>query len=239
MNLDHYFKHITIIDQIVDLKDQLKVDQALALDLQEETLIIRFWSAEGIIFGKIDTLLPGFGNGLKSLQLDENKTLVRKAGGLAVACDSGILNLSILFSKETQQIGGLNEAYTFGVDLIRYLLKDLHIDINVGEISHSYCPGKYDLSVNGKKFSGMAQYRSKHAVMLMVTLCINGDQQKRCELIKDFYDIANPDNDPKYPQIVLESMETLSVLSAKMITVESLKENMITILSKSEIPLSI
>lgn len=234
MNLNHYFKHITIIDQIVDLKDQLHVDHELAHNLQAETLVIRFWSTEGIIFGKIDTLLPEFENGLKSLQLEDNKTLVRKAGGLAVACDDGILNLSILFSKENQHIGGLNEAYAFGVDLIRYLLKDLHLDIEVGEISSSYCPGKYDLSVNGEKFSGMAQYRSKNAVMLMVTLCINGDQQKRCKLIKDFYDTANPNNDPKYPQIVLSSMNTLSVLSNKQLTVQSLKDNMKMILTKSE-----
>ena len=40
---------------------------------------------------------------------------IRKAGGLAVVCDEGILNLSLIFSKETALIGGLNEAYDFGV----------------------------------------------------------------------------------------------------------------------------
>jgi len=234
MNLDNYFKHITIIDQDVDLKDQLQVDIDLAHSLQAETLVVRFWSTEGIIFGKIDTLLPEFDKGIKNLPIGDNKILVRKAGGLAVACDSGVLNLSILFSKDTALIGGLNEAYAFGVDLIRYLLKDLHLDIEVGEISHSYCPGKYDLSVKGSKFSGMAQYRSKNAVMLMVTLCVNGNQQKRCQLIKDFYDVANPNNDPKYPQIILSSMNTLSVLSSSQITVDSLKDNMRTILTKNE-----
>jgi len=232
MNLKQYFKHITIIDQFVNLKDQLKTDQELAHNLKADTLLIRFWTTEGIIFGKIDTLLPGYQKGINKLQLPEDKILVRKSGGLAVVCDSGILNLSILFSKETHDICDLNETYTFGVELIRYLLKDLNLDIDEGEISHSYCPGKYDLSVNGKKFSGMAQYRTKNTIMLMVTLCINGDQQKRCQMIKDFYDISNINHDPKYPQIRINSMETLSTLSSKNLSVESIKDNMIKILNQ-------
>lgn len=226
MNLNQYFKHITIIDQTVDLKDQLLTDQTLALNLEPQKLVIRFWSTEGVIFGKLDTLLPEFEKGFNTIQNAGYKTLVRKAGGLAVVCDSGILNLSILYSKDTPFIGGLNESYTFGVDLIRYLLEDMHLDIEVGEVSTSYCPGKYDLSVNGKKFSGMAQYRSKNAVMLLVTLCVNGDQQNRCELIKEFYNKANPNKDAKYPQINVSSMKTLSTLSDKDITVVSLKESM-------------
>ena len=232
MNLNHYFKHITIIDQSVELKDQLKTDQELAHNLQADTLLIRFWTTEGIIFGKIDTLLPNYETGIEKLGLTEDKILVRKSGGLAVVCDSGILNLSILFSKETQDISDLNETYSFGVELIRHLLKDLNLDIDEGEISNSYCPGKYDLSVNGKKFSGMAQYRTKNTIMLMVTLCINGDQQKRCQMIKDFYDTSNINHDPKYPQIRMNSMETLSTLSSKYLTVASIKDNMIKILNQ-------
>lgn len=232
MNLKQYFKHITIIDQTVDLKDQLITDQELAHNLKADTLLIRFWTTEGIIFGKIDTLLPGYQHGIKKLELTEDKILVRKSGGLAVVCDSGILNLTILFSKETHSISDLNETYTFGVELIQYLLKDLQLDIEEGEITHSYCPGKYDLSVNGKKFSGMAQYRTKNAIMLMVTLCINGNQQRRCQMIKDFYDASNTNNDSKYPQIMINSMETLSTLSSKSLTVQSIKENMIEILNR-------
>jgi len=232
MNLNQYFKHLTIIDQQVDLKDQLITDQELAHNLKADTLLIRFWTTEGIIFGKIDTLLPGYQEAINKIELPEDKILVRKSGGLAVVCDSGILNLSILFSKETQDISDLNETYTFGVELIRYLLKDLNLDIDEGEISNSYCPGKYDLSVKGKKFSGMAQYRTKNTIMLTVTLCINGDQQKRCRIIKDFYDISNTNKDTKYPQIMINSMETLSTLSSKSLTVESIKDNMIKILNQ-------
>ncbi len=236
MNLYQHFKSVTIIDQHVDLENQLLTDKTLANTLNPQTLIVRFWSTQGVILGKMDTLLPEFEKGLKSLQNSGYKTSVRKAGGLAVVCDQGILNLSILFSKECPLIGGLNESYDFGVQLLHHLLHDYHLDIQEGEIINSYCPGKYDLSVNGKKFAGMAQYRSKEAVMLMITICVSGNQQKRCALIKSFYDLANPLKDPKYPLIDLQSMETISALTHRTISVADVKENMIQILHKSGIP---
>lgn len=235
MNLHQTFQSVTLIDQLVELDQQLSTDKALGSALPPKTLLVRFWTAEGVILGKLDTVLPQFEQGLKALQKADQKVLIRKAGGLAVACDEGILNLSILFSKDTPLIGGLNESYAFGVELIRHLLQDLHLQIQEGEISNSYCPGKYDLSVSGKKFAGMAQYRTKDTVMLMVTLCVRGDQEKRCRLIKQFYDAANPSKDPKYPQIDPQSMETLSALTHKALNVEALKANMIEILSKSGI----
>jgi lipoate-protein ligase A len=118
---------------------------------------------------------------------------------------------------------------------MKHLLQDFHMPIEEGEVSASYCPGKYDLSVRGKKFAGMAQYRSKDAVMVMITLCVSGNQSNRCELIRDFYQLANPLMDPKYPEIDLNSMVTLSELTNKPLTVHSLKDNMTQILRKSGI----
>jgi octanoyl-[GcvH]:protein N-octanoyltransferase len=236
MNLYQHFKSVTIIDQHADLEDQLQLDKTLASTIDLQTLIVRFWSAQGVILGKMDTMLADYDKGLKALQNAGHKTLVRKAGGLAVVCDPGILNLTIMFSKKSPKIGGLNESYEFGIQLMRHLLHDSHLDIQEGEVSNSYCPGKYDLSVSGKKIAGMAQYRSKDTVMLMVTLCVSGNQQKRCALIKNFYDIANPLNDPKYPNIDPKSMETISALTHKDFSVASIKESMIQILHKSGIP---
>lgn len=239
MNLYPLFKSVTVIDRPVALDDQLSTDKALALTLDPKTLLVRFWVTQGVILGKLDTLLPDFEKGRDALEKANQKILVRKAGGLAVACDDGILNLSFLFSKETPEIGGLHESYVFGVDLMKHLLQDLNLSIQDGEIKDSYCPGRYDLSVSGQKIAGMAQYRTKDAVMLMVTLCVNGDQAQRCRLIQRFYDHANPDRDPKYPQIDPKSMTTLSALTQRDLPVDSLKAYMIEILKKSGIDVNL
>ena len=227
MNLAEFFETIQIIDQAVSLSDQLSFDTALSSSISHNTLIVRFWTAKGILFGRLDSLLPQFNEGVAHCHRNKMETMVRKAGGLAVAVDEGVLNISLLYSKHHAKFGGLNESYAFGVDLMKHLLQDLDLDIQEGEIKNSYCPGKYDLSVDGKKFAGMAQYRTKDAVMLMITIFVDGDQDRRSERIRDFYAIANPLNDPAYPCVESDAMKTLSELSQTEVSVDSLKKRMI------------
>lgn len=227
LNLEESFETLRVIDQAVSLSDQLSFDTDLSSSILPNTLIVRFWTAKGILFGRLDSLLPQFNEGVAYCHRNAMETMVRKAGGLAVACDDGVLNLSVLYSKHHANFGGLNESYAFGVDLMKHLLQDLNLDIQEGEIKHSYCPGKYDLSVNGKKFAGMAQYRTKDAVMLMITIFVDGDQNRRSEWIRDFYAIANPLNDPDYPCVESDAMKTLSELGQVILSVDSLKRMMV------------
>ncbi len=231
-----HFKKIRLIDVDLPLDQQLQTDKTLSLSLQPDELIVRLWSATGVILGKMDSVLPQFQAGVNFLTASHTPYYIRKAGGLAVVCDEGILNLSLIFSKETALIGGLNEAYDFGVAFQKALLQDHNLDIEEGEISASYCPGKYDLSVKGQKFSGMAQYRSKDAVMVMITWCVDGSQKARCELIQRFYDLANPLHDPKYPLIDPSSMATLSDLSNSSLSVALLKSKIRTELNHGVTP---
>jgi octanoyl-[GcvH]:protein N-octanoyltransferase len=230
------FKQIRLIDVDLPLDQQLQTDKTLSLSLQQDELILRLWSAKGVILGKMDSVLPEFQAGLDFLESSHTPSYIRKAGGLAVVCDEGILNLSLIFSKETALIGGLNEAYDFGVAFQKALLHALDLNIQEGEISESYCPGKYDLSVNGQKFSGMAQYRSKDAIMVMITWCVEGDQQARCNLIKHFYALANPLGDPKYPRIDPFSMTTLSDLSNSTLSVTNIKSKIMIELAQGVTP---
>jgi len=236
MNPLSHFTQIRVIDVDLALDQQLQTDKALSLSLKPNELIVRLWRAQGVILGKMDSVLPDFQKGLDFLEASQCPSYVRKAGGLAVVCDEGILNLTLIFNKDTPLIGGLNEAYDFGVDFQKTLLQDLNLDIETGEIAASYCPGKYDLSIHGQKFSGMAQYRSKDAIMVMITWCVQGDQSARCELIKHFYALANPHQDPKYPLIDPKAMATLSELSKRSLGVNELKDRIMQILRRDVTP---
>ncbi len=43
------------------------------------------------------------------------------------------------------------------VELMRRMLKPYNAKIEAYEIEGSYCPGSYDLSINGKKFAGISR----------------------------------------------------------------------------------
>ena len=87
-------------------------------------------------------------------------------------------------------------------------------------ISNSYCPGKYNGVIEGKKFCGIAQKRLKDRVIISATILVNQDQHHRGLIMKQFYEIANPNNDAKYPTINPNSMATLSDLLGRFISTQ-------------------
>lgn len=86
--------------------------------------------------------------------------------------------------------------------------------IEAKEIEDSYCPGSYDLSIQGKKFAGISQRRMAKGVAVQIYLAIDGDQTTRSELIRDFYTISGKAKQTKYtfPDVNPNVMGSLSDL---------------------------
>ncbi|WP_164172063.1 lipoate--protein ligase family protein, partial [Streptococcus pneumoniae] len=80
--------------------------------------------------------------------------IVRNSGGLGVVLDQGVLNISLMFKGQTETT--IDEAFTVMYLLISKMFENENVDIDTMEIEHSYCPGKFDLSIDGKKFAGIS-----------------------------------------------------------------------------------
>ncbi|WP_440138070.1 lipoyl protein ligase domain-containing protein, partial [Staphylococcus aureus] len=89
-----------------------------------------------------------------------------------VVLDQGVLNISLLF-KGKHDIT-IDEAFTVMYLLIAKMFEDEDVDIDTHEIERSYCPGKFDLSINGKKFAGISQRRVRGGIAVQVYLCVEG-----------------------------------------------------------------
>lgn len=234
MNPLEHFDSILTVDPQVDLKQQFETDHHLTSLLTPSTLIVRAWPTQGVILGKLDTILPGFQEGLDYIKRQNWPVLIRKAGGLGVVCVEGVLNLTFLLSKHHPIYGGLHASYTLAVELLKAFIESYGITLEAKAVPQSYCPGDYDLSVKGQKIAGIAQFRSKEAVMVMTTMAISGDQDKRCALMRGFYDRANTQQDPMYPVIDSRVMSTLSKVSDQSLTVEDVWDRMMSLISSRE-----
>ena len=60
------------------------------------------------------------------------------------------------------------------VDFINALFPEVAERIEAYEIVGSYCPGSYDLSIDGKKFAGISQRRMKNGIAVQIYLCVEG-----------------------------------------------------------------
>jgi octanoyl-[GcvH]:protein N-octanoyltransferase len=166
-----------------------------------------------VVLGIQDTKLPFLKEGRKYLEQQGYRSIVRNSGGLAVVLDDGVLNISLIL-PETERGIDINRGYDTMWLLIQNMFKEFHKKIEAREIVGSYCPGSYDLSINGKKFAGISQRRLKRGVAVQIYLCVNGSGSARAELIKQFYEIAKGQEQTKfsYPEIVPEVMASLSEL---------------------------
>ena len=166
-----------------------------------------------VVLGIQDTKLPYLEEGMNFLKAQGYQVIVRNSGGLAVVLDAGVLNISLIL-PETEKGIDINRGYDAMWALIQSMFADFPQTIDAGEIVGSYCPGSYDLSINGKKFAGISQRRLRKGVAVQIYLCVNGSGSKRAGIVREFYQRAKQDEEMKftYPVVVPDVMASLSEL---------------------------
>ncbi|MCY8858116.1 biotin/lipoate A/B protein ligase family protein [Bacillus atrophaeus] len=228
-----------IIDQsslgpYFDAKQSFAMDDTLCASVGKglSPTTARSWvHHQTIVLGIQDTRLPYLEDGVRLLEDEGYRVIVRNSGGLAVVLDEGVLNISLIFEDQKKGID-IDRGYEAMVELMKRMLKSYEAKIEAYEIEGSYCPGSYDLSIGGKKFAGISQRRLRGGVAVQIYLCADKSGSERADLIRRFYQAALKDksNDVKgvYPDIRPETMASLSELLQTDITVQDLMLSLLT-----------
>jgi octanoyl-[GcvH]:protein N-octanoyltransferase len=187
-----------------------------------------------VVLGIQDSKLPHLEEGRQYLNKQGFQTIVRNSGGLAVVLDVGVLNISLILPEIEKGID-INRGYDTMWALIQNMFADFNRKMEAKEIVGSYCPGSYDLSIDGKKFAGISQRRLKKGVAVQIYLCVNGSGSGRAQLIKEFYEIAKKGEPTKfaYPEIVPEVMASLSELLNEELSIADVMLRLLNQLKKS------
>ncbi|RIL87484.1 lipoate--protein ligase family protein, partial [Staphylococcus equorum] len=149
--------------------------------------VVRTWIHQHtVILGIHDSRLPHLDEGIRFLTDTKGyNAIVRNSGGLGVVLDQGILNISLMFKGKTET--SIDEAFSVMYLLISKMFENENETIETFEITHSYCPGKFDLSIRNKKFAGISQRRVRGGIAVQIYLCVEGSGSERAQLMKDFY----------------------------------------------------
>lgn len=178
-----------------------------------------------ILLGAKDTRLPELGNANKYL-VDLGYTLVQRPhGGLAVVNDSGVLNFGLVSDNRHFDLS-IDTAYEQMVALVAKSLEPFGVKVESYEVPDSYCPGKFDLVVNGQKIGGIAQRRFKSGVTTAAYISVDGNQQARAELIQAYYRTGEAGDD--YPLVNPNSMITVEAVIGESITVDAYQKLLIS-----------
>lgn len=222
--VDNNLSSFVYTNALLDHSDDLNVN------------LIHFWSlTDTVILGLKDQRLPHLSNALTYLKHHHFNYFMRNSGGLAVVSDAGVLNFSIflpwhLVGKELQ----IDEAYQVMTSIISKAFPELTIE--TGEITHSYCPGTFDISVNGQKIGGMAQRRNKNGAVVMLYLSVCGNQTSRGELVRDFYShgLQNEENKWNFPDVWPTAMTTVEELLHQPLTMQDAEIRLSSVFTNQE-----
>ncbi|SDH89663.1 octanoyl-[GcvH]:protein N-octanoyltransferase [Alteribacillus persepolensis] len=207
------------------------LDDTLCTSIGEDTSssVMRAWVHQPtIVLGIQDSRLPYLHDGIKDIKKAGYHVIVRNSGGLAVVLDEGIFNLSLLF-KENKTIS-INSGYDFMWNVVQTMFSDKPGMIDAYEIQGSYCPGTYDLSINGKKFAGISQRRIRGGVAVQIYMAVSGSGAKRAALLQRFYESAVK-NEPtrfEYPHINPDVMRSLEELYRESLTIQDILLRLLT-----------
>ncbi|MCC5895350.1 MAG: lipoate--protein ligase family protein [Alkalibacterium sp.] len=191
--------------------------------------ILHFWQTPPlIILGMMDTKLPFLNEALPSFATYSYPYIVRNSGGLAVVGDEGVLNFSMVFPEGDHRLP-IDEAYSRMHQVIQLAFSSFKTSIDAYEIKDSYCPGDFDLSIDGRKIAGISQRRIRGGIAIMIYLSVSGDQHKRAQMIREFYDKGLKGTETKwtFPVVDPEVMTTLEEAFDTPMTIDNVKQRIL------------
>lgn len=208
---------------IVDYSNQLASNDpylAFAMDewlcrqaAQSGISICHIWRhRNAFILGQRDARLPRAEQAVEWLRSNNWLPIVRNSGGAAVPLDAGVVNISLIFPL--QQPASFHQDFEKMFELIAAALAHTGASVQKGEISGAYCPGDYDLSIDGLKFCGIAQRRQLHAYVIQAFVIASGKGAQRTKLVREFYERAAVGADQSsYPKVTDQSTASLEELT--------------------------
>lgn len=169
----------------------LAAGEALALQARaSRRSFLHVWQHAGaLMLGPRDGRLPRARDAVRVLACRGVSSAVRPFGGGAVPLDPGVVCLTWIIPGEI----GLSQAFeAYAAWLVRACPRVPGIPApRTGEIPDAYCPGRYDLSIAGVKFAGLAQRRLAGVVSVSAFVNVGEPSQERENLVREFYALAS------------------------------------------------
>jgi len=186
---------------------------------------VRLWVHDRtLVLGIPDSRLHHLAKGVQLMRALDYEVIIRNSGGLAVLLDENVLNISFILPHKRQL--SITEGYELMYYFTRRLLEKEGAEILAYEIVGSYCPGDYDLSIDGKKFAGISQRRVRNGVAVQMYLDVAGSSYERADIVRKFYNVTKGEHDSAftYPDVNPHVMASLNELLQTNFTVETMIE---------------
>ncbi|HZF15091.1 MAG TPA: hypothetical protein VE046_04020 [Steroidobacteraceae bacterium] len=177
----------------------LALEQSLLAEFTARALPTRtlVWeSAQALVVSPSDRQLPRYANAANASAIDGWPIAVRSSGGSAVPVGPGSLCISVLMSWSGKP-PSLARGYELICEPVVAALTSLGVNASIGPAPGSFCDGKYNVLVDGRKIAGTAQRRTARAdggaILAHAMLIVDADPVALTRVVAKFYERAGGD----------------------------------------------
>ncbi len=155
--------------------------------------VLLVWQApQALIVGRSDTRLPKFAAAASRLLAEGWPVLIRRSGGSACPVSEGTLQIALARTATTEIT--IDSAYAELTNLLRTVLESYGLKVETCSRPSAFCPGRYDMSINGRKISGLSQHWRQCNGRITVTttsaLTVEEDPEELAHIVNLFYRAA-------------------------------------------------
>jgi hypothetical protein len=151
------------------------------------------WRApRALVVSRSDTRLPHFANAVDRLVAEGWPVLIRRSGGSACPVSEGTLQIALARAVLTGTT--IDAAYTELANMIHTILESYGLKFATRRKSSGFCPGRYDILVNGRKVAGLSQHwrqcNSRLTVTTAAMMIVEEDPEEIAHIVNLFYRVA-------------------------------------------------
>jgi len=204
--------------QRVDLpsaEEMLALEGSIPVPEGRKGLIVLWRSQPCLVVSQLDSRLPTFHLAQLQLQKEGWPISMRRSGGSAFPQGPGILNVTVITEADNEFAGTIEEGYRWFCGRCEQGLSELGIESTTASVEGSFCDGRYNLTVAGKKLAGTSQRWSRRdgkvRKLFHCGLLMDIDKQAVCTAVNHFYLQAGRDdsNADVVPDVIVNMRELI------------------------------
>jgi hypothetical protein len=162
------------------------------ISCNHQRLLLLWRAPRALLVGRSDTRLPNFPAAVDRLLAEGWPVLIRRSGGSA--CPVSRRTLQIALARTATTDITIDSAYIELTSLIRTVLESYGLKVETGSRPSAFCPGRYDMSINGRKISGLSQHwrqcNGRVTVTTASALIVEEDPEELAHIVNLFYRVA-------------------------------------------------
>jgi octanoyl-[GcvH]:protein N-octanoyltransferase len=162
------------------------------ISCNHQRLLLLWRAPRALVVGRSDTRLPHFANAVDRLVAEGWPVLIRRSGGSACPISEGTLQIALARAVFTATT--IDAAYIELANMIRTVLESYGLKVATRRKSSGFCPGRYDISVNGRKVAGLSQHwrqcNGQTTVTTAAAMIVEEYPEEIAHIVNLFYRVA-------------------------------------------------